>query len=137
MSRLLYASAAAGRLPGWFARLDRRAVPRRDVLALTAAFAAVTCVTVAAPRLLVELVLAASTVFMLLYVLALLSYLRAERRPGRRALAAALLAFMLVVAAGAGWKVLYPLAVFAAALATSLARSRGQASLARGRRRVT
>jgi len=79
---------------------------------------------VAAPRLLVQLVLAASTVFMLLYVLALISYLRTERRPSRRLLAGALLAFMLAVGAGAGWKVLYPLAVFAVALGTSLARSR-------------
>jgi amino acid efflux transporter len=124
MSRLVYASASAGRLPSWFARLDRRAVPRRAIVALTVAFAAVTCVTVAAPRLLVELVLAASTVFMLLYVLALVSYLRTERRPSRRLLAGALLAFMLAVGAGAGWKVLYPLAVFAVALGTSLARSR-------------
>jgi amino acid efflux transporter len=36
----------------------------------------------------------------------------------------ALLAFMLAVGAGAGWKVLYPLAVFAVALGTSLVRSR-------------
>jgi len=75
----------------------------------------------------VELVLAASTVFMLLYVLPLLSYLRTERRPARRLLAGALLAFMLALRAGAGWKALYPLAVFAAALGISLARSRRRA----------
>jgi amino acid efflux transporter len=127
MSRLVYASASAGRLPGWFARLDRRAVPRRAVLALSATFAAVACVAVAAPRLLVGLVLAASTVFMLLYVLALVSYLRTERRPARRLLAGALLAFMLAVGAGAGWKALYPLTVFAVALGASLARARRRA----------
>jgi amino acid efflux transporter len=132
MSRLLYAhslsvvdaSAGAGRLSGWFARLDGRAVPRRAILALAVVFAAVTCVAVIESRLVVELVLAASTVFMLLYALALISYLRTERRLGRRLLAGALLAFMLAVGAGAGWKALYPLAVFALALGTSLARSR-------------
>ena len=97
------------------------------IIALTVAFAAVTCITAAAPQLVVELVLAASTVFMLLYVLALLSYLRTERRPARRLLAGALLAFMLALGAGAGWKALYPLAVFAAALGISLVRSRRRA----------
>jgi amino acid efflux transporter len=124
MSRLVYASARAGRLPGWFARLDERAVPRRAIIALALTFAVVTCVAAAEPGLVVELVLAASTVFMLLYVLALISYLRTERWPARRLLGGVLLAFMLAVGVGAGWKALYPLAVFAVALGTSLARSR-------------
>jgi hypothetical protein len=44
-----------------------------------------------------------------------------------RAARRALLAFMLALGAGAGWKALYPLAVFAAALGISLARFRRRA----------
>jgi len=47
----------------------------------------------------------------------------AGQTPARRAL----LAFMLALGAGAGWKALYPLAVFAAALGISLARFRRRA----------
>jgi hypothetical protein len=55
------------------------------------------------------------------------------RRPAGRWLAGGLLAFMLAVGAGAGWKALYPLAVFAAALGTSLVRSRLSRRTAAGR----
>jgi len=124
MSRLIYASASAGRLPRWPAHLDHRGVPRRAIGLLSAAFGVVTVVAALAPGLLIGALTMASAGFLFLYVLCLVSYLRIERRPISRLLYGALLIFLVVTLASVGARALYPLGVFSVALGASVLRER-------------
>ena len=126
MSRLVYASARAGRLPGWFARLDGRDLPARAIVALGAVFVLVTVVAAAMPGLLVGALTAASSVFLFLYLLCVVSYLRVERSRGKRLAYGAFLVVLLALLASVGAKVLYPAAVFLVALLASALRERRQ-----------
>jgi amino acid efflux transporter len=137
MSRLLYTSASAGRVPAYFGRLDSRDLPRRAVGCLGVVLLGVTCVFASAPWLLVEALITASSVFVVLYILCIVSYVRSERSLGKRIGALLLLLFLLTTLGGAGLRALYPLAVLALSCALSIVRgcnrlsSRGQ--LAKGR----
>jgi amino acid efflux transporter len=85
ISRLLYSTARDGRLPAWFAGLDRRGVPRRAILSLTVPGACCTCVAAAWPGLILPFVTFASAVFVSLYALAVASFIAVRRgaRAGR------------------------------------------------------
>jgi amino acid efflux transporter len=84
ISRLLYSTARDGRLPSWFAALDRRGVPRRAILSLTVPGACATCVAAVWPGLVLPFVTFASAVFVTLYALAVASFI-AVRRAARAA----------------------------------------------------
>jgi len=129
MSRLIFASATAGRLPAYFARLDDRGLPRRAIWALGAVLVAVTCVFAGAPRLLVEALITASTGFVVLYLLCIVSYLRSETSPGKRLGAAVLLVFLVSTLGGAGPRALYPVVVLALGVGASLLRGRRRAGI--------
>ncbi len=124
MSRLVYASARAGRLPGWFAHLDGRDTPARAIVTLGAAFVAVTVVAAAVPGLLVGALTVASSVFLFLYLLCVVSYLRIERGHGKRLAYGVFLVVLLALLASVGAKVIYPAAVFLVALLASILRER-------------
>jgi amino acid efflux transporter len=82
ISRLLYSTARDGRLPAWFASLDRRGVPRRAILSLTVPGACCTCVAAAWPGLILPFVTFASAVFVSLYALAVASFIAVRRGAG-------------------------------------------------------
>ncbi len=124
MSRLVYASARAGRLPRPFARLDGRDIPARAIVALTVAFVLVTVVAAAVPGLLVGALTVASAIFLFLYLLCVVSYLRVEPGRGKRLAYGVFLVVLLVLLASVGAKVLYPIAVFLVALLASIPRER-------------
>ncbi|HEY3993682.1 MAG TPA: amino acid permease [Ktedonobacteraceae bacterium] len=128
MSRLIYASAQARRLPRWFAHLDSRDLPRRAILLLGVLFVAITGLAVIFPDLLVTILTIASSVFIFLYVLCLVAYLRLTRSIGKRLLYGAFLLFLLVTLASVGLKIIYPIVVFLLALLASLVRERYQRS---------
>ncbi len=124
MSRLVHASARAGRLPGWFAHLNRRDLPARAIVALGTAFVAVTVVAAAVPGLLVGALTAASSVFLVLYLLCVVSYLRVEPQRGPRLAYGLFLVVLVVLLASVGAKALYPAAIFLVALLASVLRAR-------------
>ncbi len=124
MSRLVYASARAGRLPGWFAHLDGRDLPARAIATLGVAFVLVTVVAAAVPGLLVGVLTVASSVFLFLYLLCVVSYLRVERGRGKRLAYGVFLVVLLALLASVGAKVFYPAVVFLVALLASVLRER-------------
>jgi amino acid efflux transporter len=124
MSRLIYTSARARRLPRWFAHLDVRGLPRRAVLSLGGVGVVLTGIAAAFPNLLVSAITVASSVFVFIYLLCLLSYLRLTRSPVKRLIYALLFVFLLATLMSTGLKILYPLAVFLLALLTSSMRQR-------------
>jgi amino acid efflux transporter len=79
ISRLLYSTARDGRLPSWFAALDRRGVPRRAILSLTVPGACATCVAAVWAGLVLPFVTFASAVFVTLYALAVASFIAVRR----------------------------------------------------------
>lgn len=124
MSRLLYASARTKRLPGFFAHLDSRGLPRRASLALGSTFVVITGMTALFPQLLVSILTVASSVFLFLYLLCLISYLRVTRNSVKRLVYAMFFVFLLTTLLSIGLKLLYPLAVFLLALLASIVRER-------------
>ncbi len=127
-SRLLHAGAREGRLPAWLTPLDGRGVPRRAVLALALPGAALTCFAAAVPMVIVPFVVAASAVFLFLYLLALVSYLRTASGLLRRGGASVLTLVLLAIVASRGWYVALPMVVSAAAWMTSRAARRRRRS---------
>lgn len=128
MSRLLYASARTKRLPRWFAHLDSRGLPRRAILLLGIMLVGMTGMTAVFPNLLVSVLTVASSVFLFLYLLCLVSYLRVTQSSGKRLIYAVLFVFLLATLVSLGLKILYPIGVFLLALLTSLVRQRRLAS---------
>jgi amino acid efflux transporter len=124
MSRLMYSSAQAKRLPGWFNQLDNRGIPRRAVLVLSGVFVLITALNVLFPALLVNVLTIASSVFLFLYLLCLLSYLRITKGLGKRLVYGVLCLFLLATLVSVGLKILYPLVVFCLALLASLIREK-------------
>ena len=124
MSRLMYASARTKRLPAFFAHLDRRDLPRRAILVLGIAFVAMTGMTALFPNLLVSVLTIASSVFLFLYLLCLLSYLRVTRSTGKRLVYGVFFLFLLATLLSVSLKILYPMAVFLLALCASIMRER-------------
>jgi amino acid efflux transporter len=135
MSRLLYSSARTNRLPGWFAHLDGRGLPRRAILVLGSAFVVMTGLTAVFPNVLVSVLTVASSVFLLLYLLCLLSYLRLTRSTGKRLVYGMFFLFLLATLLSIGPKILYPIVVFLLAWCASRVRDRRLArQLQEGRR---
>jgi len=85
-------------------------------------FVVITAITAALPDLLINALTVASSVFLFLYLLCLVSYLRVTRSYGKRLVYGALFVFLLATMASVGLKILYPIAVFLLALVASLTR---------------
>jgi amino acid efflux transporter len=124
MSRLIYASGRAGRMPRWFVQLDGRDLPRRAIGVLATTFVVLTVIGAVVPGLVVGAITLASSVFMFLYLLCLASYWRIERGFGKRLLCGGLAIFLLATLASVGPKILYPISVFIIAMLVSIIRHR-------------
>ncbi|HEX8927432.1 MAG TPA: amino acid permease [Actinomycetota bacterium] len=125
VSRLIARAAAAAILPRALARSGQSGVPQRAVLLLGGLFAVTLTVLVAVPGILVDAVAAASAIFIVLYLLCIVSYLRVRGlapRPLANLLLLPPLAGSLVQS---GWRSLYGAAVLLAALAAQLVRRSG------------
>jgi amino acid efflux transporter len=122
MSRLIYTAARNKRLPRWFAYLDGRGLPRRAILVLGGVFVVITAITAALPALLISALTVASSVFLFLYLLCLVSYLRITRSYGKRLVYGTFFVFLLATLVSVGLKILYPIAVFLLTLVASLTR---------------
>jgi amino acid efflux transporter len=124
MSRLIYTSARTNRLPRWFAHLDSRGLPRRAILLLGIVFVIMTGMTAVFPNVLVSVLTVASSVFLFLYLLCLVSSLRITQSYGKRLVYIVLFVFLLATLLSIGLKILYPIAIFLFALFTSIVRER-------------
>lgn len=124
MSRLIYSAAKTHRLPHWFAHLNHRGLPIRAILLLGIAFVVITLLTAAFPTLLVNVLTIASAVFLFLYLLCIVSYMRIMHNHGKRLIYGALFVFLFITLISVGLKVLYPLIIFLLALALSIIRTR-------------
>jgi amino acid efflux transporter len=123
MSRLIYAAAGKRRLPSALGRLDGRDVPRRAILFLSSLLAITTTVFMFFPGIVVEALTAASGVFIVIYVLCIVSYLRSEAITWKSVLNGVLVVFFVAVLARIGWRAVYGAVVLALAIAVSFYRA--------------
>jgi amino acid efflux transporter len=124
MSRLVRSAASAGRLPRSLGALDGRGVPRRAVALLSAGFLLTLGLAAFAGDLVTDLLVTASAGFVVLYLLAVLAYLRRARAAGRRALAGLLLVVLVALLANDVLYALPALGVIGLSAVASLARAR-------------
>jgi amino acid efflux transporter len=127
VSHLVRDAATDGTIPSAFGAVDRRGVPRRALVLLVGLFS-VTCVVLGLrPDWVIDTTAAASAIFMLLYVLTIISYVRVRRVSVRSSLNVALLVVIAISLAESGWVVLYGVVVLVAALGLSWFRGRRRA----------
>jgi amino acid efflux transporter len=119
VSHLVRDAATNGTIPRAFATVDRHEAPRRAFLLLAAMFSATCVVLTLRPDWVVDATAAASAIFMLLYILTIVSYVRVRGVSARSVLNAALLVVMVVSLAESRWVVIYGVLVLAAALGLS------------------
>jgi L-asparagine transporter-like permease len=124
MSRLVRSAASAGRLPRSLGALDGRGVPRRAVGLLSAGFLVTLGLAAFAGDLVTDLLVTASAGFVVLYLLAVLAYLRRARATGRRALAGLLLIVLVALLANDVLYALPALGVIGLSAVASFARAR-------------
>lgn len=123
VSRLVAHAAEHRILPAPLA-VERAGVPRRSVLLLAALFTGACTVLITFPDLIVDAIATASAIFILLYLLSIISYLRVRGATFRALLNLLPLAVMAVSLAQSGWRTLYGVAVFVVALTVNLVRRR-------------
>ncbi len=95
---------------------DSGGVPRRTAALLTGLFSVTFVVLVLFPELVVDATAAASAIFMILYVFAIVSYIRVRGVTVRSMLNLALLVVMVASLAQAGWQSVYGVVVLLAIL---------------------
>ena len=119
VSHLVRDAATDGTIPRAFAIVDAHEVPRRALLLLVVLFS-FTCITLALrPDWVIDATAAASAIFMLLYVLTIVSYVRVRGVSARSVLNVALLVVIAISLAQSRWVVLYGVSVLVAALGVS------------------
>lgn len=124
VSRLIEGAAGRGILPAPLAAATGAGVPRRAIALLTALFAMTGAALVAFPGIVVDAVAAASAIFVVLYLLSIISYTRVR---GLTARSVPNLLLLLVLGAGlvqSGWRSAYAAAALAVALTGQLVRDR-------------
>jgi amino acid efflux transporter len=117
VSRLMAGAAAAGTLPRAMARTTDAGVPRRAIAVLAALFAVTTAVLAVAPGLVVDAVATAGALFVVLYLLSIVSYVRVRGPTARSAANLALLVVLAAALVQSGWRSAYAVVVLALALA--------------------
>jgi amino acid efflux transporter len=126
VSRLVVDASSRSVLPKWFAHTDSADIPRRALALLTALFTVVLTVLAIFPSLLVDALATASAIFILMYLLCIVSYLKVRGLTVRSGLNAVLLVIMVASLIQSGWRSLYGVVVFIAALTVHLiVRKRG------------
>lgn len=126
VSRLVYTSAGAHHLPSAFSALNGKQLPVRAILTLSAVFTFVTVLFSLFPALQVEALVIASVVFMFLYALCFVSYIKAEGRSIKAFAAALVFVFLLATLWTSGWRVAYPIVVFLGAVFAASRRHKGR-----------
>lgn len=120
VSRLVHSAAGRGILPAPLATAGADGVPRRAIVLLTGLFAVVGAVLIALPGIVVDAIAAASAIFVLLYLLSIVSYARVRGLTTRSVLNLALLLVLGTSLVQSGWRSLYALLALTLALATQL-----------------
>lgn len=123
VSRAVAGAAAQGTLPTWLA-VESDGVPRRSVLLLAVLFTGTCAGLVLFPDLLVDAIAAAGAIFILLYLLSIVSYTRVRGLTARSVPNLLLSAVMVASLVQSGWRSIYGVAVLAAALTVQFARRR-------------
>jgi amino acid transporter len=124
VSRLVARAGAAAILPRALARTGPNGVPRGAVLFLGGLSAVTLTVLALLPGILVDAVAAASGIFIVLYLLCIVSYLRVRGLAPRELANLVLLPPLAASLVQSGWRSAYVAAVLALALAVQLARRR-------------
>lgn len=121
VSRLIVDASSQSVLPAWFAVTNSAGTPRRALALLAALFAVVLTVLAIVPSIVVDALATASAIFILMYLLCIVSYLRVRGLTVRSGLNAVLLVVMVASLVQSGWRSLYGAVVFVFALAVHLA----------------
>jgi amino acid efflux transporter len=130
VSRLVARAGAAAILPRALARAGPDGVPRGAVLLLGGLCSVTLTVLALLPGILVDAVAAASAIFIVLYLLCTVSYLRVRGLAPRPLANLVLLPPLAASLVQSGWRSAYGAAVLAVALAVQLARRRRSAARA-------
>jgi amino acid efflux transporter len=133
VSRLVAQAAENRILPAGLAELAPNGVPRRALLLLAVLFTLTLTVLVSYPGLLVDAVATASAIFILMYLLSIVSYVRIRGLTARTTPNLLLLVVMVVSLIQSGWRTVYGLVVLAGALTAQWVRRRRVAAAAAGR----
>jgi amino acid efflux transporter len=124
MSRLIAGAADSSILPRALALTTEHGIPRRAVLLLGSLFAVPVAVLVVVPGIVVDAVATASAIFILLYLLCIVSYLRVRGLTLRSVANLPLLLLLAASLARSGWRSAYGPAVLLLALAAQLLQRR-------------
>lgn len=124
VSRLVVGAASSGILPRKLAVTTESGVPRRAIFLLSGLFAVVGVVLVLKPDVIVDAVATASAIFIVLYLLSIVSYARVRGFTVRSVLNLLLLVVLGASLIQSGWRSLYAVAVLAIALAVQLIQHR-------------
>jgi amino acid efflux transporter len=120
ISRLVAAAAGSAALPRALARTTGHGVPRRAVLLLGGLFAVALTVLVLIPGILVDAVATASAIFIVLYLLSIVSYVRVRGLAVRSVANLLLLVPLAGSLVQSGWRSVYGLVVLGLALVAQL-----------------
>lgn len=124
ISRLLAGAAGTGILPRRLAATTSNGVPGGAVLLLGGLFAVVLGILALVPRILVDAVAATRAIFIVMYLLTIVSYARVRGLTVRSVLNLLLLVLMGASLVQAGWRSVYGVAVLVLALAAQFAQRR-------------
>jgi amino acid efflux transporter len=124
VSQLVARAATTGAVPAALGRTTPTGVPRRAVLLLAALFAVTTTVLAASPGVVVDAVATAGAIFVVLYLLSIVSYVRVRGLTARSVPNLPLLAVLGAALVQSGWRSLYAVVVLAGSLAAQVARRR-------------
>ncbi|GAB3447943.1 APC family permease [Actinophytocola sediminis] len=124
VSRLVVGAANSGILPRKLAVTTESGVPRRAIFLLSGLFGVVGVVLVLKPDAIVDAVATASAIFIVLYLLSIVSYARVRGFTVRSVLNLLLLAVLGASLIQSGWRSLYAVAVLAIALAVQVVQHR-------------
>ncbi|WP_405014653.1 APC family permease [Kitasatospora sp. NBC_01539] len=129
-SQMVRDAADNGMLPRAFAVLDGRGTPRRALALLVALFSATSVLLSLRPALVIDTTATASAIFMLLYVLSIVSYLRVRGLTVRSGLNLLLLVVIAVSLVQSRWQALYGVLALLAALGVQVVQRRRAARAA-------
>lgn len=124
VSQVVLGAARSGILPQRLAVARADGVARSAIVLLALLFGVTGVVLVAFPDRLVDAVATASAIFILLYLLSIVSYVRTRGFTVRSTLNAVLLVVMAVSLVQSGWRALYGVVVLVVALAVQLTQRR-------------
>ncbi|ONI87749.1 hypothetical protein ALI22I_21435 [Saccharothrix sp. ALI-22-I] len=124
VSRLVQGAATSGILPRGLSVTTANGVPRRAIFLLSGLFALVGVVLVTWPDVIVDAVATASAIFIVLYLLSIISYARVRGFTVRSVLNLLLLGVLGVSLVQSGWRSIYAVVVLAVALVVQVVQSR-------------